>query len=201
MKRIFSVLPILLLIVLFFLTGCSNNTKEKNVTATDHLQDVYQAYGVKKGDIIINEKFIDNPPRIVQLKPIKLQLYPYQVQLDMEPVTIERGKEARFNIFGQDVKGSGKIVINSEIVLKYRGKKDRSGLFSVEHTTDLKRYVVYPDSGDELQLAERTEKTMGAYSIGPNDNGDYALEIALGKESGIGNLGEVMFKITGVQIK
>jgi hypothetical protein len=201
MKKIVFVLPMLFLIALFLLAGCNNKTKEENVTAADQLQDVYEAYGLKKGDLSIREKFFDNPPRIIQLKPIKLQWVPFQMQLDMEPITIERGKEARFNLSVQGIKGTGKVVINSDIALKYRDQKAGSGLFNVEHTTELKYYVSDRDVKDELQLVEKAEKTRGAYAIGPNEAGDFVLVIALGKEGGVGNLGEVICEVTGVRIR
>lgn len=200
MKKIGFVLSMLFLIALFLLAGC-NKTKEENVTATDQLQDVYEAYGLEKGDLRIGEKFFDNPPRIIQLKPSKFQWVNFQMQLDMETITIEKGKEARLNLSVQGSEDNSKVVINSDIALKYRDQKAGSELFNIEHTTELKYYVSDKDVKDELQLAEKVDKTRGVYAIGPNEAGDFVLVIALGKEGGVGNLGEVTCEVTGVRIK
>ncbi len=165
------------------------------VPAAD-LQDIYEAYGLKKGDDELFGQVYSNPPEVIALRPFRVRWYNIDMPISVGTLVLEKGKDAKFSFSVKGAKDAVTVEIQSDITFRYAMNKDPRILFEADHNTHLKSYT-----NGKLMRDESSNKVSYAGGWGGQDEGVLNITVALGKQSGAGNLGEVTFRVEGVQVK
>lgn len=164
------------------------------------LQDIYEAYSLKKGDDELFGLLYRNPPEVIALRPFKVRWYDIEMPVNVGTLVLEKGKDAKFSfvVKGAKTEGSTEVTVEivSDITFRYAQNEDPRILFELDHTTHLKSYT-----NGKLIRDETSNKTGHAGGWGGQDEGVLNIGMFLPKNSGAGNLGEVLFRVEGVQLK
>jgi hypothetical protein len=170
------------------------------VVLGEELQDIYEAYGLKKGDDELFGLFYRNPPEVIALRPFKVRWYDIEMPINVGTLVLEKGKDAKFSfaVKGEKTEGSTKVTVEivSDITFRYAQNEDPRILFELDHNTHLKSYT-----DGKLIRDETSNKTGNAGGWGGQDEGVLNINMFLPKNSGAGNLGVVLFRVEGVQVK
>lgn len=166
------------------------------VLAAQNLHDVYEAYGLSKGDDEIYSEINSNPPKVIALRPFRVRWFDIDMPISVGTLVLEKGKDAKFNFSVKGIKDAVTVNIDSNITFRYGQNEDPRILFEADHNTHLKSFT-----NGKLIRDESSNKRSTAGGWGGYDEGVLNLTIPLGKNSGVGNLGAVTFRVEGVQVK
>ncbi|MDN5323696.1 MAG: hypothetical protein PWQ67_2150 [Clostridia bacterium] len=167
-----------------------------------NLQDPFEAYGLEKGDEDIPFRMTDNPPDVFVLKPVEYRYGEIKKPLNMGQITLKKGGDSSFNISTSWEQGHTSWSVKSHVTIKYRQSEDPRVLFETEHQTEMKsvnsrRLQVGADGA----IKTETHNTVSHFYITGAAEGNLKGIAVLGKESGAGNVGEIVCDVVGVQVK
>jgi hypothetical protein len=171
------------------------------VSAAD-LQDPYEAYGLEKGDEDIPFIMVKNPPDVIVLQPVEYRYGEVRIPLSIGQITLKKGEDYSFDISPEWKQGSTSISVKSHVTIKYRQSDDPRVLLETGHQTEMEfvnaRRLEVGASG---AVRTETHNKISTFYLTGWTEGDLRGIGVLGKENAVGNVGEIVFDVVGVQLK